>query len=300
MCDKCGVVSNIKYYSYNKCQHNGKYYCNRCNKKRGEQNPNWNAEKTNEERQNGRNYPEYYDFIINVLSRDKYTCQCCNSKKELVVHHLNGYSWYIEGRTDVTNAITLCSNCHKSFHSLYGFSNNTKFQFEEWFGKTLELLPFNNNVAPRRKVFCYETNKTYDCALECSKDIKSLKSEVYDCCNHKQHSLKGKHFFWLDEYEKMTKEEVDSFINYKYRTNNKGVICVTYGDVFESITSASRFYHIADRGIIFCCKGKFNVYGRSSDGTKLQWMYYEDFVQLPLNEQIKILNRKERYYDKLG
>ena len=50
-----------------------------------------------------------------MLLRDKYTCKCCGHRGgTLEVHHLNGYNWFVEGRTDETNAVVLCQNCHTS------------------------------------------------------------------------------------------------------------------------------------------------------------------------------------------
>jgi hypothetical protein len=53
-----------------------------------------------------------------VLSRDKFTCQCCKGKsgsKRLEVHHIQWKSK--SGSDDVTNLITLCSSCHSKVHN---------------------------------------------------------------------------------------------------------------------------------------------------------------------------------------
>ena len=57
-----------------------------------------------------------YDNIkAYILTRDKYTCRCCKTKKgTLHVHHIiyrsNG------GSDEESNLITLCENCHKKLH----------------------------------------------------------------------------------------------------------------------------------------------------------------------------------------
>lgn len=100
---------------------------------KGESNPLWNANKTREQRIKDRKLPQTREWRINVFKRDKYMCQCCKgTSKNLNAHHLNGYHWFVEGRFNVENGITLCEDCHKQFHKLYGMRNNTKEQFEEF------------------------------------------------------------------------------------------------------------------------------------------------------------------------
>lgn len=49
-----------------------------------------------------------------VLVRDDYRCQICNSNKELQVHHLH-YENNLEN-TKHYQLITVCSKCHKQLH----------------------------------------------------------------------------------------------------------------------------------------------------------------------------------------
>lgn len=54
------------------------------------------------------------NFRAKVLWRDGYTCQHCNAKDELHVHHIKSKS---HGGTDaVSNGITLCDKCHEDLH----------------------------------------------------------------------------------------------------------------------------------------------------------------------------------------
>ena len=119
-CDSClqhKFISYAKYFNHN---HDGKTYCLHCAGKLfrgGENHPRWNSNRTQDERENERSYPEYLEFIKKVLARDRMVCYCCGkTTKDVDIHHLNGYNWCIEGRTDETNAVTLCENCHANFH----------------------------------------------------------------------------------------------------------------------------------------------------------------------------------------
>lgn len=106
--------------------------------KTGERNGMWNSELTEKERErqkrHARRYPGYQDFRKSVYERDEYTCQVCSDDTggNLVVHHLNGFHWDENGRTDVNNGVTLCNDCHKEFHSIYGYGDNNFFQFSQF------------------------------------------------------------------------------------------------------------------------------------------------------------------------
>lgn len=104
-------------------------------KQTGEGHPRYNPNLTDEERKARR---DLYNRVIRewrnkIFARDKYRCQICGNKKDdLNAHHL--YSWHShkEKRFELDNGITLCETHHKEFHSIYGYKNNTKEQFEEY------------------------------------------------------------------------------------------------------------------------------------------------------------------------
>ena len=81
------------------------------------------------------------------------------------------------------------------------------------------------------------------------------------------------------------------------------VICVTTGEIFESQAEATKKYKTKTGSISDCCKGVRKTTGILSDGSKLIWMYYEDYI-LKTEEEIenmiinklterKIFNKKE-------
>ena len=68
-----------------------------------------------------------------VYQRDNHTCQLCNNRGgTLNAHHLNAWNAYPDERFDIDNGITLCTDCHTTFHKEYGYGNNTKEQFNEY------------------------------------------------------------------------------------------------------------------------------------------------------------------------
>ena len=97
----------------------------------GSENPNYKPDKTDNEREAGRIIPGYKEWVKAVYEKDRYTCQRCGDNRggNLNAHHLDGYSWCKEKRTDISNGVTLCEKCHLEFHRTYGYNNNTKEQF---------------------------------------------------------------------------------------------------------------------------------------------------------------------------
>ena len=288
-CDGCGKKSVSKYYDYVNHNHNGKTYCMDCARKillSGENHPNYNPNKTNEEREKGRCYPKYIEFIRKVLARDNYTCQCCGQKYgDLEVHHLNGYNWYKEGRIDETNAITLCHNCHTNFHAMYGNKHSTKEEFEEWLGKSIELIKCGIEILPCKKIYCIETNAVYNSVNEmCMKLEISHTSRIYNICNRKakHKSANGYHFLWYDDYLNMSKNDIDEYLYY-CNTDEKWrkIICLETNEIFKRPYDAGKKYNSnnpnASSNIIRACNDLSKT-AYTYGNLRLHWMYYDEYI----------------------
>lgn len=302
-CDYCGKEYKIEYHNYFRHNHNGEIYCKPCGKKilnSGENNVLWKSDKTNEEREMGRATLNNAEWIKKVLSRDNYTCQCCSEKdsigNNLNAHHLDGWNWCIDKRYKIGNGITLCKSCHKNFHSIYGKGDNTKEQFEEWIGQAIELAKCEGELPTARKIYCIEENKIYNSAELLAEEWKlKNRTHIYDVCNHKpkSYSVRKKHLLWYDEYLNISKEEVKQYLKYnkpkKRNVNNYGelhhnsrkIICITTKKVFNCLREAGEYYDIKSyTHINKCCTGKQQTTGKLKDGTKLKWMYYDEYLLL--------------------
>jgi len=66
--------------------------------------------------------------------------------------------------------------------------------------------------------------------------------------------------------------------NYDSKRKSKQVICLTNNKVFNSITCGANKYNIATTSISQCCKGRAKYAGKLKDGTKLKWMYYDEYI----------------------
>ena len=101
----------------------------------GKNNPNWNPNLTYEDRQDRRLIPDYKEWVYEIKKRDNFICQICGDNKggDLVSHHLESYRSNLISRTALNNGVCLCEKCHKNFHYQYGYGDNTKEQFDEFF-----------------------------------------------------------------------------------------------------------------------------------------------------------------------
>lgn len=99
----------------------------------GENHHNYNPNLTQEDRENMRCQEGYNYWVKGVKIKANKTCDCCGFHTddfgELCSHHLDGYNWCKEHRLDPTNGVCLCESCHKEFHYIYGYGDNTKEQY---------------------------------------------------------------------------------------------------------------------------------------------------------------------------
>ena len=69
-----------------------------------------------------------------IFNRDCNYCQKCKENRisKLTAHHILNFAQFPELRFAIDNGITICRNCHKLFHHIYGRKNNTKEQIKEF------------------------------------------------------------------------------------------------------------------------------------------------------------------------
>ena len=59
--------------------------------------------------------------------------------------------------------------------------------------------------------------------------------------------------------------------------NSKKVICITTGEIFNSIKEAGDHYGINKSNISSCCRGRYKHAGKLNGWIELQWKYLEDY-----------------------
>ena len=121
--------TNIKKYGV-------PYYAMHNPPPKGELNPKWKGGVAHH-REERATY-KYRHWRNQVFGRDYYTCQCCGDRSgnghavKLCVHHIKNWKDYPSERYNVDNGITLCENCHNSFHSEFSKKNNNIEQLNKF------------------------------------------------------------------------------------------------------------------------------------------------------------------------
>lgn len=140
-------------------------HCKKCGYSNfvGEKNHFYNPNITDSDRKDSQyryRNPEYGSFVEKCFERDNYTCRITGKKStgNILVHHLNGFNWDKNNRTNVDNGITLNINIHKEFHCLYGKGNNTKEQFMEF----ADMLFLDGRISKER----YNSIKNQICKIK--------------------------------------------------------------------------------------------------------------------------------------
>lgn len=114
----CGQLMNkydkrgrIRYYIKNHCT-KGRF--NKDNSG-GKNNSKWKGGITHEN-DKIRKSEKYKKWREIIYKRDRYTCQNCESKKDIIAHHIKFFTKYPNLRFIVSNGITLCRSCHLKLH----------------------------------------------------------------------------------------------------------------------------------------------------------------------------------------
>ena len=210
----CTDIHEVEYCGYIKRNHDSITYCSKhahtvflSGKKRQSCNPN-------KEHDDIRKTPEYAITKLNVHERDKYTCVSCGKKiYDPVFHHLYSVNTHKELACKIDNGVTLCKKCHKNFHNIYGYGNNTPMQFIDFIKRELDWLEdYDKTKVEKKLVYCAELDEISTKSYFSKKlDIPSSGISSTINPNTRNKSIKGYHFISIQEKEKMKPEEFEKW-----------------------------------------------------------------------------------------
>ena len=105
------------------------------------------TEEEREEQKERRNDPRLMEWKIEVFKKDGRACLVCGyNGRDLVAHHKESWNSNKDKRFEITNGATSCRKCHKEFHSIWGYGDNTEVEWNEF----LKFKNSENRVIPIR------------------------------------------------------------------------------------------------------------------------------------------------------
>lgn len=139
------------------------------------------------------------------------------------------------------------------------------------------------NNATSRKVVCLNTGDVFDCIRDAAQAYNVHFSLITMCCRGKiktcgsgDRNKAGNVWMYYDDYARLNKDEIDNIIALSKSRNParhnlpRKVVCLSTGDIFDSMSLAANAYGIRSSGISGCCSGK----RRTAGG--LKWSFYDE------------------------
>jgi len=108
---KYDIKGRKRYYAKNHCK--GGWF--KKNQTTGNKNVNWKGG-ISSKHSKIRHSVAYKDWRLEVYKKDRFSCQLCGNKKNIVAHHIRSFIEYPEERYDIDNGATLCRSCHLKLH----------------------------------------------------------------------------------------------------------------------------------------------------------------------------------------
>ena len=198
---------------------------------------------------------------------------------------------------DATRKYNVCSSeiisCCKKKIAKAGYINKTPLQ---WLYYKEYIKGEKPLILKDTRVICTTTNEVFSNMQECVKKYtNTLISGISQCCNGEYNSHgsmnDGTKMQWLyyREYLKGVRPK---------EISDGRIICTTTNKIFNSVAEIQKYYCIDVTHIHKACRKEALYSGTLEDGTKLQWLYYRDYLNSVNVERIKdtrviCLNNKE-------
>lgn len=135
-----------------------------------------------------------------------------------------------------------------------------------------------------KSIICITTGKIFESTKQAGEFYNIPSSNITLCCQGK-YKKAGVHpdaktpMIWMyyEEYVLKSEDEIIYIIN---STENKNkIICLTTGDVFNSMIEASIKYDVQKTSISACCRNKVKSAGRHLiTNEPLKWAYYSEYI----------------------
>lgn len=211
-----------------------------------------------------------------------------NAKKVICISTGEIFNSIIEAADKYNLTISdISKNCTGERDSAGFHKNGITLQFAYYEKNKTYKLKNIKGLQKQRKVICTNTKEVFDSVCKAAKKYGLSQGSISKCCMGEIKSAgklpNGEYSVWVYE------EDYDANKDYyfyrhegKHNPRARSVICLNTKEVFDTITEAAKKYNIGGNGSKIClvCKGERNTCGKLPDGTRLKWMYYEEYKTL--------------------
>lgn len=159
-------------------------------------------------------------------------------------------------------------------------------------GTKLNICDYNGLESVSIKVVCLNSNEIFNSMKEASAKYNIGARSISRCCKNKALSAgryNNEKLVWMYYKDYITKsdDEIRQYIDNKKLIpyNSKKIICLTTGEIFNTIKDASEWCNMSSVSTISACLSKKYKYAGKHpvSGEKLKWMHYEDYIKLNNN-----------------
>lgn len=173
----------------------------------------------------------------------------------------------------------------------YNYGNTLSQEHKDKISKSMK----GENNYGSIKVICLNTMKIFDTLKDgaqyyTNKNRAGLSLHLQGKQKHFGELKDGTPLVWeyYNIFLKMSKKEIENKINcakiIDTLLNKKKIICITTRIIFESISDGAKLYNVDVSGISKNCKNLSSHCGKLEDGTKLVWVYHEEYLNLSKEE----------------
>lgn len=237
----------------------------------------------------------------NKINNKKYIGITCNSLKTRSGHEGNGYKectyfwnaiqkygWYnFEGKIFKDNltreeACLLEIKLIKQFKTQdkqYGYNisagGDSGRSGMKYTDEQKKMLSENSKTV--KKIICITTGEKFKSIISASRYYNISDSNIARACKNgiAAGEKNGEKLYWAY----LNEDDTYNFIPHIFKRTRE-VICLTTNNFFDSMKEAAEYYNIKQDCIYQCCAGRNKSGGKLPDGTKLIWMYYDEYLKL--------------------
>lgn len=178
-----------------------------------------------------------------------------NSKPVICLETGKEYAGLMEAeRNTGLNHTGISACCRGQSYNTEGFHWLFKEDYEKLSKQEIEEIIFTQNKF--QQVVCLETEKCYISIFEASKDTGIHHTSILKCASGKCIEVKNTHWVFYECFKKMTYEDKQELLNKHISDKKLKCKCMETGQIFNSISEASRTLKLTDRQIKASCEGK--------------------------------------------